>query len=94
MELRYRSMRSGVPVGLLLAAVIGTPVWVLGAEPIDTVREAFRASSQGLTSGIGKGRYRHYDAVPGGDWQPMIDADLETHFRGQKVSRRPQLQSR
>jgi len=84
MELRYRSMKVGVLSWLLLAAVIATPVWVVGAEPIETVREAFRASSKGLTSGIGKGRYRHYDAIPGGDWQLKIDADLETHFEGRK----------
>jgi hypothetical protein len=66
MKLRYRLMRSGVSSGLSLAALIAMPAWAFGAEPIDTVREAFRASSQGLTSGIGKGRYRHYDAIPGG----------------------------
>jgi hypothetical protein len=48
------------------------------------VREAFRSSSRTLTSGVGKGRYRYYEAVPGGDWDLKIDANLLAYFDGSK----------
>jgi hypothetical protein len=35
-------------------------------------------------SGIGSGRYRHYESVPGGDFQLKIDADLRAIFDGRK----------
>ena len=55
-----------------------------GSEPLETVRAALRASSDGLKSGVGKGRYRRYEAVPGQDWQLNVDADVSTYFGGSK----------
>jgi hypothetical protein len=69
---------------LFLAAIFATHGWVRGAEPLETVREAFRVSSRAVTSGVGTGRYRHYEAVPGGDWQLKIDAELQASFQGRK----------
>src|SRR5262249_18641084 len=54
------------------------------AGPWETIREAFRTSSRGLTSGIGKGTYRHYRAAAGGDWQLKVDADVSTAFVGRR----------
>jgi hypothetical protein len=79
-----RWVRSGVQFGLLLAAVIAAPAWFRSAEPLEIIREAFRASSDGLASGTGKGRYRYYEAVPGSDWKLKVDADLQTFFDGKK----------
>ena len=42
------------------------------------------ASSNGLTSGTGKGRYRRYEAAPGNDWQLKVEADVSTYFEGSK----------
>jgi hypothetical protein len=69
---------------LFFTAVFATPAWVYGAEPLETVREAFRTSSKELTSGIGWGRYRYYEAVPGGDWQLKIDANMLARFDGKR----------
>jgi hypothetical protein len=69
---------------VLLAGVLEAPAGVHGAEPIELVREAYRNSSKGLASGVGRGRYRHYEAVPGGDWQLKVDSSLEAHFEGRK----------
>src|SRR4051794_38015598 len=68
----------------ILAAAIAAPTWVHGAEPLDIVCQAFRASSNGSQSGTGSGRYRHYEAVPGGDFQLKIDAAIHAVFKGQK----------
>jgi hypothetical protein len=84
MRIQHRSVRPGLPMGLLLGAVFATPVWVRGAQPLETVRAAFRASSRGITSGSGKGIYRYYEAVAGGDWVLKTDADISTHFDGKK----------
>jgi hypothetical protein len=79
-----RSVRIEAELALLLAVVLTTPGRVPGAEPLETIREAFRASSQGLSSGIGKGSYRQYRAITGGEWQLVQDADLTTYFDGKK----------
>jgi hypothetical protein len=46
------------------------------------IREALRASSQGLTSGIGKGTYRHHRAITGRDWQLVENSNLTTYSGG------------
>src|SRR5262245_10339173 len=84
MRIRRCSVCIEAKRALLLAVLLASPPWVRGVEPLETIREAFRASSQGLTSGIGKGTYRHYQAIPGGDWQLREDADLTTYFDGKK----------
>jgi hypothetical protein len=43
-----------------------------------------RDVKQGLHSGLGNGKYRHYEAVPGGDWQLKIEADFVAQFDGRK----------
>ncbi len=65
-------------------AVMAPSIRASGEVPLDVVREACRASSGGLTSGVGRGIYRHYEAVPGGNWQLKIDAELRVHFDGRK----------
>ena len=82
MRIPQRSGRLGAGRALLLAVVLAAPGRVCGAEPLETICTAFRAASQGLTSGIGKGTYRHFEAVTGGDWQLKQDADLTTYFDG------------
>jgi hypothetical protein len=84
MRIPQRTGHLGAGRALLLAVVLATPGRVCGAEPLETICAAFRAASQGLTSGIGKGTYRHYEAVTGGDWQLKQDADLTTYFDGKK----------
>ena len=84
MKARDRSTHSGSESAILLAVIVGTPASVCAAEPLETIREAFRVSSHGLTSGTGKGVYRHYRAIGAGDWQLMQDADLTTSFDGRK----------
>jgi hypothetical protein len=69
---------------LVLAAIVATPDRVRGADPLETVRDAFHASSEGLHSGRGKWKYRHYEAVPGGDWQLKMEADFLAQFDGRK----------
>jgi hypothetical protein len=81
--------RSGRPAGewalLPTVVVLALPAGVVrAAEPLEVIREAFRASSQGLTSGIGKGAYRHYRARGDDDWQLKQDADLTVYFDGKK----------
>jgi hypothetical protein len=80
MRVRRRSVHLGAVRALLLAVVSAAPAWVRGAEPLPTIREAFRASSQGLSSGLGKGIYRHYRAFAGGDWQLKVDADVSVYL--------------
>jgi hypothetical protein len=84
MTIRRRSGHLEAEWALLLAVVLAAPGRACGAEPLETICAAFRAASQGLTSGIGKGTYRHYQAVKGGDWQLEQDADLTTYFDGKK----------
>jgi hypothetical protein len=84
MKIQRRSGHLGAGLALLLAVVLAAPGRVCGAEPLETISAAFRAASQGLTSGIGKGTYRHYEAVNGRDWQLKQDADLTTYFDGKK----------
>jgi hypothetical protein len=81
---QQRSAHLGAEPALLLAVVLAAPDWVCGAEPLETIREAFRASSQVLTSGIGKGTYRHYRATGEEDWHLERDADVLTYFDGKK----------
>jgi hypothetical protein len=78
------SVHLGAERMFLLAAVLAAPIQVCGAEPLETIREAFNGSLQGLTSGIGKGTYRHYRAVTWDDWQLKQDADFTTYFDGKK----------
>ncbi len=84
MRIPQRSGHLGAGRAILLAVVLAAPRRVCGAEPLETICAAFHATSQGLTSGIGKGTYRHYEAVTGGDWQLKQDADLTTYFDGKK----------
>jgi hypothetical protein len=84
MRIRQRARRPGVGLYLFLAGALAAPSWARGAEPSETIRAAFRASSEGLTSGTGNGRYRRYEAVTGDDWQLKVEADVSTHFDGSK----------
>lgn len=84
MRNRRRSGRLAAGRALLLAVVLAAPGRVCGAEPLETICAAFHAASQGLTSGIGKGTYRHYEAATRGDWRLKQDADLATYFDGKK----------
>ena len=56
---------------LFLAVSFATPSLVRGADPLDTIREAFRASSKGLHSGIGNGNSRF-------EPNAKVDTDLFT----------------
>jgi hypothetical protein len=84
MKVQRRPVHLGGQRALLMAVVLAAPAWVRGAEPLETIREAFRTWSQGLTSGIGKGTYRHDRAIGEGDWQLDRDADVATYFDGEK----------
>ncbi len=84
MRIRQRARRPGVGLYLFLAGALVAPSWARGAEPSETIRAAFRASSEGLTSGTGKGRYRRSEAVTGDDRQLKVEADVSTHFDGSK----------
>ena len=84
MRIPQRSGGLGARRALLLDVVLAAPGRACAAEPLETICAAFHAASQGLTSGIGKGTYRHYEAVTGGDWQLKQDADLTTYFDGKK----------
>jgi hypothetical protein len=63
MRIKRLTHRPGALAGLVLAAVLSTPMCVRGEEPLAIVREAFRASSTGLESGSGKGVYRVYESI-------------------------------
>jgi hypothetical protein len=82
--MRMRQCRR--PVGLCLALGFGLAAAssARGEEPSEIVRAAYRASSEGLKSGIGQGRYRRYQAAPGGEWQLKVEADIRTYFDGDK----------
>jgi hypothetical protein len=84
MNARDFSPNSKVCSALLVVWLLIAPGWVRAADPLETVCEAFRASSDGLHSGIGKGKYRHYEAAPGGDWQLKVEADILAQFDGRK----------
>jgi hypothetical protein len=84
MRIERLSSRPVARAGLLLAVLLATPVSVRGDEPLAIVREAFRASSTGLESGSGKGVYRVYESIDGGDWFITTDADIASHFDGAK----------
>jgi hypothetical protein len=84
MNARHFSPSSRVCSALLVVWLLIAPGWVRAADPLETVCEAFRASSNGLHSGIGKGKYRHYEAVPGSDWQLEVEADILAQFDGRK----------
>ena len=84
MRIQQRSGHLGAGRVLVLAVVLAAPGRVCGAEPLEMICAAFRAASQGLTSGIGKGTYRHYEAFTGRDWQLKQDAGLTTYFDGKK----------
>jgi hypothetical protein len=73
-------------IGLYLSLAIGVvaPSWARSSEPLEMIRAAYLASSEGLKSGIGQGRYRSYQAIPGQDWQLEVDAEVSTHFEGNK----------
>ena len=85
MRIPRRSGHLAAGRALLLAVVVAAPDRVCGAEPLETICAAFRAASQGLTSGIGKGTYRHYEAVTGGDWQGA-SARLDARVSGYEVT--------
>ena len=68
----------------LAGLVFLVPAWARGVEPPETIREATRASVEGLTSGIGKGVFRHYRASGEGGWKLVQDADLATYFDGHR----------
>jgi hypothetical protein len=84
MRIQQRSVQLVCEQAIILAVIVVAPGSVYGAEPLETIQEAFRASSQMLTSGIGKGSYRHYRAIGEGDWHLERDADVSTYFDGKK----------
>ena len=84
MRIRQRSAHLGAKRALLLAVLLTMPASAPGAEPLEMICQAFRSSSQGLTSGIGKGIYRYYRAIGEDEWQLLRDADVSTYFDGQK----------
>ncbi len=84
MRMQRGAHRSGLILFLSLAVALSAPWCTHGAEPSEIVGAAYRASSQGLKSGIGKGRYRRYQATPGGDWELRVDAEVSTYFDGNK----------
>ncbi len=84
MGIRQKWPRPGTRLVFVVAAVVAIPVRAHSAEPLETVREAFRASSTGLTSGSGKGVYRFYEEVDGAGWVLKTDADIATYFDGKK----------
>jgi hypothetical protein len=55
MRIRQRSAHLGAKRALVLAALLTVPGSAPGAEPLEMICQAFRSSSHGLTSGIGKG---------------------------------------
>jgi hypothetical protein len=69
-------------ISALACLLVASPMCVLGAEPLDMVSKAFHASSDGLTSGIGKGTFQFYEAKAGGEWKLTSDADVDTCFHG------------
>jgi hypothetical protein len=84
MRIRQRSAHLGAKRALLLAALLSVPASAPGAEPLEIICQAFRSSSRGLTSGIGKGTYRHYRAIGEDEWQLSRDADVSTYFDAQR----------
>jgi hypothetical protein len=82
--MRVRSVQLVSERAVILAVIMAAPGWGYGAEPLETIQEAFRASSQMLTSGIGKGSYRHFRAIGEGDWHLERDAEVSTYFDGKK----------
>ena len=77
-------MRQYLPIAVLLATTSVMPALLRGDETMDVICKAFRASSSGLRSGIGTGKYRHCESKPGEEWQLKIDADLRACFDGRK----------
>ena len=84
MRIRQLTRRPGIVLYPLLTIALAAPSWAEGAEPLETIRAAFRASSDGLISGAGKGKYRRYEALPGKDWELKVEADVSTYFAGSK----------
>jgi hypothetical protein len=82
MRMRCRSGCLADEMVLALAAAMAAPV--PGAEPLEVVRAACHASSTALTSGIGTGIYREYQAVAEEEWTLTVDADISTQFDGKK----------
>lgn len=56
------------------------PLDVKGAEPLDSVLRAFRASSEQLKSGAGNGVYRVSRATDGQPLKLTTEADIEFFF--------------
>ncbi|MGC8639049.1 MAG: hypothetical protein ACP5XB_04130 [Isosphaeraceae bacterium] len=77
-------MKRNLLVTALLVITCSMPAPSRGNEPMDVILKAFRASWSGLKSGIGTGKYGHYEAKPGEDGQLKIDADLRACFDGRK----------
>ncbi len=69
-------------MGFLIAGICGGVVSARGDEPLERIREASAASLSGLTSGSGRGMFRQYESVGGGEWQLTVDAEITTHFTG------------
>jgi hypothetical protein len=84
MRIPQRSAHLRAMRALLLTALLTVPASAPGAEPLEMICQAFRSSSQGLTSGIGKGIYRHDRAIGEDEWQLSRDSDVTTYFDGQK----------
>ena len=83
MRIRQRSAHLGAMRVFLLAALLIRPAWAPSAEPQEMICQAFRSSSQGLISGIGKGSYRYYRAIGEDKWQ-SAGCHVSTYFDGQK----------
>lgn len=79
-----RPGRRGGVWAIVLGVVLAAPASTRAAGPLERIREAYRASSEGLTSGIARGTYRHYRAIGGGDWQLKQDADVRIAFSGRR----------
>jgi hypothetical protein len=83
-RMRHYWAQFAIYAAAVFIAVTTTPVRACGDEPVVVVCKAFHASSTGLTSGKGRGIYRHYESAPGKDWQLKIDANLHVQFEGRK----------
>jgi hypothetical protein len=83
-NLRFQRCYGGLQftIGISLAVVFASLVSVSGEEPLQKMRAAWVDSSTGLASGSGKGAFRRYESVAGGEWELTVDSEITTHFVG------------
>jgi hypothetical protein len=84
MRMRSCSGRLAGETVLALADTMAAAPRGTGAEPLEVVRTAFHTSSTALTSGSGRGIYREYLRVADEEWKLTVDAEISTHFDGEK----------